>query len=73
MYLCGSFWTAPLTGYDSKAGTIIYLASLFPSNGNLENNALSFQNAQALAISDPDKAIMTAVNHEYFAESFLID
>lgn len=67
--LCGAFWTAPATGTDSKAGTLIHEMSHFNVVAGTDDWAYGQTNAKALAISDPAKAIDNADSHEYFAEN----
>jgi peptidyl-Lys metalloendopeptidase len=69
IYLCGVFWTAPMTGTDSKAGTLIHEMSHFTVVAGTDDWAYGQTNAKALAISDPTKAIDNADSHEYFAEN----
>ena len=69
IYLCGVFWTAPATGTDSKAGTLIHEMSHFTVVAGTDDWAYGQTNAKALAISDPAKAVDNADSHEYFAEN----
>lgn len=69
IYLCGVFWTAPMTGTDSKAGTLIHEMSHFTVVAGTDDWAYGQTNAKALAISDPTKAVDNADSHEYFAEN----
>ena len=69
IYLCGVFWTAPATGTDSKAGTLVHEMSHFTAVAGTDDWAYGQTNAKALAISDPNKAIDNADSHEYFAEN----
>lgn len=69
VYLCSSFWPAPTTGQDSKAGTIIHEASHFTVNGGTRDLAYGHSRAQALAVSSPADAVMNADSHEYYAEN----
>lgn len=69
IYLCGAFWSASLTGTDSKAGTIVHEASHFTVNGGTQDNAYGQSAAKSLAISNPAAAIANADSHEYFAEN----
>ncbi|KAG9090728.1 hypothetical protein FRC06_000907 [Ceratobasidium sp. 370] len=68
IYLCGKFWTSPLTGPDSRAGTIVHENSHFDVNGGTEDIAYNRVRAMDLAKSDPNQAIRNADSHEYFAE-----
>jgi peptidyl-Lys metalloendopeptidase len=69
VYLCSVFWQAPMTGTDSKAGTIIHETSHFSVVAGTDDWAYGQTNAKALASSDPTKALNNADNHEYFAEN----
>ncbi|KAG8748302.1 hypothetical protein FRC10_007693 [Ceratobasidium sp. 414] len=69
VYLCSAFWSAPNTGTDSKAGTIIHEQSHFIVNGGTQDYAYGQSAAKSLAISNPARAIMNADSHEYFAEN----
>ena len=69
IYLCGAFWSAPLTGTDSKGGTLVHEMSHFTVVAGTDDWAYGQSAAKALAISDPDKAIDNADSHEYFAEN----
>lgn len=65
--LCKAFWAAPLTGTDSRAGTIVHETSHLVAN--TEDYAYGHEAASALATSDPSRAIYNADNHEYFVEN----
>ena len=69
IYLCGAFWSAPMTGTDSKAGTLIHEMSHFSVVAATDDWAYGQNAAKALAISDPAKALDNADSHEYFAEN----
>ncbi|GAA1637031.1 M35 family metallo-endopeptidase [Actinoplanes couchii] len=69
IYLCNAFWTAPATGTDSKAGTLIHESSHFTVNGGTDDHAYGQTAAKALAVSSPANAVDNADNYEYFAES----
>lgn len=69
IYLCKVFWTAPLTGTDSKAGTLIHEMSHFYVVASTSDYVYGQTGAKNLAISDPNKAVNNADNHEYFAEN----
>ena len=69
IYLCGAFWNAPLTGTDSKGGTLIHEMSHFTVVAGTDDWAYGQTNAAALAVSDPAKALDNADSHEYFAEN----
>ena len=69
IHLCGAFWTAPVSGTDSKGGTIIHESSHFTVNGGTADNAYGQTAAKRLATKTPAKAVANADNHEYFAEN----
>lgn len=69
IYLCRVFWTAPLAGTDSQAGTLIHEMSHFDVVAGTDDVVYGQTSAKNLAISDPDKAITNADSHEYFAEN----
>lgn len=69
IYVCKAFWTAPLTGTDSKAGTLIHEMSHFNVVTGTDDVVYGQSGAKSLAISDPDSALNNADSHEYFAEN----
>jgi peptidyl-Lys metalloendopeptidase len=69
IYLCKAFWTAPMTGTDSKAGTLIHEVSHFDVVAGTDDHVYGQTNAKNLAISNPNNAVNNADNHEYFAEN----
>lgn len=69
IYVCGAFWSAPLIGTDSKAGTLIHEMSHFNAVAGTDDWAYGQTAAKALALSDPTKALDNADSHEYFAEN----
>lgn len=69
IYLCRVFWTAPLTGTDSKAGTLIHEMSHFDVVAGTDDVAYGQSAARNLADNDPNLAITNADSHEYFAEN----
>ncbi|MBQ0957545.1 peptidase M35 [Ideonella sp. 4Y11] len=69
IYLCGAFWSAPMTGTDSKAGTLIHEMSHFTVVAGTNDWAYGQTAAKALAINNPDRAVDNADSHEYFAEN----
>jgi len=69
VYPCNVFWTAPMTGTDSKGGTLIHEISHFNVVAATDDWAYGQSAAKSLAISDPTKALNNADNHEYFAEN----
>lgn len=69
IYLCSVFWTAPLSGTDSKGGTLIHELSHFNVVAGTDDWVYGQSGAQSLALSDPAKALNNADSHEYFAEN----
>ncbi|HEY9076029.1 MAG TPA: M35 family metallo-endopeptidase [Anaerolineaceae bacterium] len=69
IYLCKVFWSAPLEGSDSKAGTLIHEMSHFYVVASTQDYVYGQTGAKDLAIANPDHAINNADNHEYFAEN----
>ncbi|MDC3960610.1 peptidase M35 [Polyangium jinanense] len=69
VYLCSVFWSAPLSGTDSKGGTIIHELSHFDAVAGTDDWVYGQSGAKSLAISDPAKALNNADSHEYFAEN----
>jgi len=69
IYLCKVFWTAPLTGTDSKAGTLIHEMSHFDVVAGTDDVVYGQTAARNLASSDPNLAVTNADSHEYFAEN----
>jgi peptidyl-Lys metalloendopeptidase len=69
IYVCGAFWNAPMTGTDSKAGTLVHEMMHFNVIAGTDDWAYGQTAAANLAISDPNKAVDNSDNHEYFAEN----
>jgi peptidyl-Lys metalloendopeptidase len=69
IFVCRAFWSAPLTGTDSKAGTLIHEMSHFNVVAGTDDIVYGQSGAKSLASSDPDGALNNADNHEYFAEN----
>ena len=69
IYVCKAFWSAPLTGTDSKAGTLVHEMSHFDVVAGTDDVVYGQTGARSLAISNPDDAIRNADSHEYFAEN----
>jgi peptidyl-Lys metalloendopeptidase len=69
IYLCSVFWTAPLTGTDSRGGTLIHEMSHFTVVAGTDDYVYGQSGAKNLAITNPAQAIDNADNHEYFAEN----
>jgi peptidyl-Lys metalloendopeptidase len=69
IYVCRAFWSAPLTGTDSKGGTLVHELSHFTVVAGTDDFAYGQTAAKQLAITDPAKARFNADSHEYFAEN----
>ncbi|XXF76704.1 M35 family metallo-endopeptidase [Myxococcaceae bacterium GXIMD 01537] len=69
IYVCGAFWSAPTTGTDSKAGTLVHEMSHFNVVAGTDDHAYGQTAAKSLAKSSPTKALDNADSHEYFAEN----
>lgn len=69
VYLCGAFWSAPNTGTDSRAGTLVHETSHFNVVAGTDDWAYGQSAAHSLANSNPGRAVDNADNHEYFAEN----
>ena len=69
IFVCRAFWSAPNTGTDSKAGTLVHEMSHFNVVAGTDDHVYGQAGAKSLAISDPAKAIDNADSHEYFAEN----
>ncbi len=69
IYLCKVFWQAPLSGTDSKAGTLIHEMSHFDVVAGTDDVVYGQSGARNLADTNPDAAITNADSHEYFAEN----
>jgi peptidyl-Lys metalloendopeptidase len=69
IYVCKAFWNAPLTGTDSKGGTLVHETSHFNVIAGTDDWAYGQSAAASLAISNPARAIDNADSHEYFGEN----
>ncbi|MBJ6763799.1 peptidase M35 [Myxococcaceae bacterium JPH2] len=69
IYVCGAFWSAPQTGTDSKAGTLVHEMSHFTVVAGTDDWAYGQSAAKSLAKSNPTNARDNADSHEYFAEN----
>lgn len=69
IYVCNAFWSAPLTGTDSKAGTLVHEMTHFNVVAATDDWAYGHSAAKSLALSNPTKALDNADSHEYFAEN----
>jgi peptidyl-Lys metalloendopeptidase len=69
IYVCNAFWSAPLTGTDSKGGTLVHEMSHFTVVAGTDDWVYGQSAAANLALSDPAKAVDNADSHEYFGEN----
>lgn len=69
IYVCKAFWSAPMTGTDSKGGTLVHEMSHFNVVAGTDDHVYGQTAAASLAISDPDQALDNADSHEYFGEN----
>ena len=69
IFVCRAFWSAPNTGTDSRAGTLVHEMSHFNIVAGTDDHVYGQAGAKNLAISDPNAAIDNADSHEYFAEN----
>ena len=69
IFVCNAFWSAPLIGTDSKAGTLIHEMSHFTVVADTDDHAYGQGLAQNLAVNNPTLALENADSHEYFAEN----
>ena len=53
IYVCKAFWTAPMTGTDSKGGTLVHEMSHFNVVAGTDDWVYGQSGAASLAISDP--------------------
>lgn len=69
IYVCSAFWSAPLTGTDSKGGTLVHEMSHFNVVASTDDWAYGQSAAASLATSNPARAADNADSHEYFSEN----
>lgn len=69
IHVCKAFWSAPMTGTDSKAGTLVHEMSHFTVVAGTNDWVYGQAGAASLAGSDPAKAADNADSHEYFGEN----
>lgn len=68
IYVCNAFWSAPNTGTDSRAGTLIHEMSHFNVVAATDDWAYGQTACKKLA-KRASKAIDNADSHEYFSEN----
>jgi peptidyl-Lys metalloendopeptidase len=69
IYVCKAFWSAPMTGTDSKGGTLVHEMSHFNVVASTNDWVYGQSAAANLAVTNPDEAIDNADSHEYFGEN----
>lgn len=69
IYVCGAFWSAPMTGTDSKGGTLVHEMMHFNVIAGTDDWAYGQSAALSLAKSNPTKALDNSDSHEYFTEN----
>jgi peptidyl-Lys metalloendopeptidase len=69
IWVCNAFWSAPTTGTDSKAGTLVHEMSHFNAVAATDDWAYGQSACKSLATSNASRARDNADSHEYFAEN----
>jgi peptidyl-Lys metalloendopeptidase len=69
IYVCKAFWSAPMSGTDSKGGTLVHEMSHFNVVAGTDDWVYGQSGAASLAVSNPSQAIDNADSHEYFGEN----
>ncbi|HYV49632.1 MAG TPA: M35 family metallo-endopeptidase [Myxococcaceae bacterium] len=69
IHLCPVFWQVPVSGTDSKGGTLVHEMSHFTVTAGTNDWAYGQSACRSLAISNPTQALGNADSHEYFAEN----
>ena len=69
IYVCKAFWTAPVTGTDSRGGTLLHELSHFTVVAGTDDHVYGQSGAAELARTDPARAANNADSHEYFGEN----
>jgi peptidyl-Lys metalloendopeptidase len=69
IYVCNAFQSAPISGTDSKAGTLIHELSHFYVVASTDDRAYGQSACMSLARRSPANALDNADSHEYFAEN----
>jgi peptidyl-Lys metalloendopeptidase len=69
IHVCSAFKSAPISGTDSKAGTLIHELSHFNVVASTDDRAYGQSACMSLAKSSPSNALDNADSHEYFAEN----
>ncbi len=69
VYVCKAFWKAPMTGTDSKGGTLLHELSHFDVVAATDDHVYGQAGAAELARNAPERAVNNADSHEYFGEN----
>lgn len=69
IYLCNAFWQAPLTGHDSMPGALLRAMSHFDDVTSTTSWAEGDVACKRLAKQAPERAVVNADSHQYFAEN----
>jgi peptidyl-Lys metalloendopeptidase len=69
VYLCNQYWSAPMTGTDSMAGTIIHEVAHFKVVAGTTDHAYGHSAAKSLAVSNPTNALANSDSLQYYAEN----
>jgi peptidyl-Lys metalloendopeptidase len=69
IHVCRAFWSAPVTGTDSRGGTLVHEMSHFDVVAGTDDHVYGQSGAMELARSAPERAVNNADSHEYFSEN----
>ncbi|WP_323382870.1 M35 family metallo-endopeptidase [Myxococcus dinghuensis] len=69
IYVCNAFWSAPMSGTDSKGGTLVHEMSHFTVVADTDDWAYGQSACKSLTSSNQTRARDNADSHEYFAEN----
>ncbi|WP_229425209.1 M35 family metallo-endopeptidase [Massilia sp. Se16.2.3] len=69
IYVCKAFWSAALTGTDSKGGTLLHEMSHFDAVAGTDDHVYGQSGAAEMARTAPERAVNNADSHEYFGEN----
>lgn len=66
--VCDDFWSAPLSGFNSRGGALVGAVSQLGGTAGAEDLASNSMLSMKLATEDPVKAIQNAESYRFFAE-----
>ena len=69
VWVCRAFWSAPVTGTDSRGGTLLHELSHFDVVAATDDHVYGQASAAELARTAPARAINNADSYEYFGEN----